>query len=86
MAMQKKSLTPIVYSTDHGRICPACSRPVADCTCRQQKPAVAGDGIVRVGLEAKGRNGKQVTVISGVPLDQAGLLDLSKELKKKCGG
>jgi len=26
-----------------------------------------------------------VTVISGVPLDQAGLLALGKELKKRCG-
>lgn len=40
---------------------------------------------MRVGLTAKGRNGKQVTVISGVPLEQAGMMELSRELKKKCG-
>lgn len=45
----------------------------------------AGDGIVRVGCEAKGRRGKTVTVVRGAPLDRAGLDDLARELKKLCG-
>jgi translation initiation factor 1 len=85
MAIYKKSSDPTVYSTDRGRICPACSRPVPGCICRQQKPVLPSDGIVRVGRETKGRKGKGVTVISGVPLDQSGLLELGKELKKRCG-
>jgi len=44
-----------------------------------------GDGIVRIGRETKGRKGKGVTIISGVPLDPPGLLALGKELKKRCG-
>lgn len=85
MAIYKKGLDPTVYSTDRGRICPACNRPVLGCICRQQKAVSPGDGIVRIGRETKGRKGKGVTVISGVPLDQSGLLELGKELKKRCG-
>ena len=85
MTIYKKSSNPTVYSTDQGRFCPACSRPVAACICRQQRPVSPNDGVVRVGRETKGRKGKGVTVISGVPLDQAGLLELGKELKKRCG-
>ncbi len=45
----------------------------------------AGDGIVRLGRETKGRKGKGVTTIAGVPLDPSGLSALAKELKKRCG-
>lgn len=44
-----------------------------------------GDGVVRVGRETKGRKGKGVTVIAGVPLDGDGLHRLATELKRKCG-
>jgi translation initiation factor 1 len=84
MAKRKNTNSGIVYSTEHGKMCPACSRPVSDCTCRK-KWAPKGDGIVRVGRETKGRKGKGVTLISGVPLDHEAIKDLGKELKKKCG-
>ena len=74
-----------VYSTGQGRLCPACGKSPAHCTCRSTKPAVQGDGIVRVGRETKGRRGKAVTVITGVPLDHVRLLKLAQELKQKCG-
>ncbi len=41
--------------------------------------------MVRVGRETKGRKGKGVTTIAGVPLDSSGLVALGKELKRKCG-
>lgn len=85
MVMQKKTSNPVVYSTEHGRVCSDCGKPVDDCICKMQKTLTRGDGIVRVGRETKGRQGKGVTVISGVPLDQVGLLELSKDLKKRCG-
>ncbi len=44
-----------------------------------------GDGIVRVGRETKGRKGKGVTVITGVPLGSAELETLASRLKKRCG-
>ena len=39
----------------------------------------------KVGRETKGRRGKGVTIVSDVPLDDAGLLDLAATLKQKCG-
>lgn len=73
-----------VYSTRHGEMCPDCGRPVAECACRAGA-APAGDGVVRVGRETKGRRGKGVTVVSGVPLGPADLAQLGKELKRRCG-
>jgi translation initiation factor 1 len=66
-------------------MCPKCGRPVATCTCKRQKAAPAGDGVVRVVRETKGRKGKGVTVITGVPLDPAGILQLATRLKRRCG-
>ena len=74
-----------VYSTEHGRICSACGKPITRCVCRREKTAPKGDGVVRVGRATKGRRGKGVTVITGVPLDHDGLRNLAKELKQKCG-
>jgi translation initiation factor 1 len=75
----------IVYSTEHGRMCPRCERPAAECVCRQEATVPQGDGTVRVARERKGRRGKDVTVITGLPLDQKGLQRLSKDLKRRCG-
>jgi translation initiation factor 1 len=80
-----RSTGGLVYSTEGGRMCPACRRPVAQCTCRAAAPAPAGDGIVRVLRETKGRGGKAVTVVRGVPVDAAALAKLGQELKAACG-
>jgi len=40
---------------------------------------------VRVGRETKGRRGKGVTIVSDVPLDDAGLRELAAQLKQRCG-
>ncbi|MGI9245591.1 MAG: translation initiation factor Sui1 [Steroidobacteraceae bacterium] len=82
--------TRIVYSTGQGRRCPECGRAAAECRCRRSRPAQpaaapAGDGVVRVGRETKGRNGKGVTVIRGVPLSGEALEALATRLKKRCG-
>ena len=74
-----------VYSTEHGRLCPECGAPVAACTCRTAAPVRKGDGTVRVALDTKGRKGKGVTVVKGVPLDAAALAVLGKQLKAACG-
>lgn len=81
--MQKNSTT--VYSTEHGRMCPGCGKPASGCFCSKKNKAPRGDGTVRVGRETKGRKGKGVTVITGVPLDEEGLQGLAKQLKQKCG-
>ena len=74
----------LVYSTDSGRMCPACRQPIAGCAC-QRKAVPAGDGIVRVSRETKGRAGKGVTLVKGLALDAAALTQLGKQLKAACG-
>ena len=41
--------------------------------------------MIKVGRETKGRRGKGVTVITGVPLDYDGIRKLAKQFKQKCG-
>ena len=65
----------IVFSTDQGRIKPE----------KKKQEAPKGDGIVRVGRETKGRKGKGMTIVTGVPLHPEGLRNLAKQLKQKCG-
>lgn len=86
--MNKKSSenSRLVFSTTTGRICPECANPVKECLCKQKKSdQIPGDGIVRIRREVKGRRGKTVTAISGVPLNNSGLDQLASELKRKCG-
>ena len=75
----------LVYSTAGGRICPQCSKAVSECICKKQKDIPTGDGIVRVRREVKGRKGKTVTLISGVPLPESDLRELATDLKRKTG-
>jgi translation initiation factor 1 len=73
----------LVYSTAHGRHCPECGKPKAECVCGKARQAPRGDGAVRVGREV--RKGAGVTVISGLPLEGEALKALAKELKASCG-
>ncbi|HWI09928.1 MAG TPA: translation initiation factor Sui1 [Burkholderiaceae bacterium] len=74
----------LVYSTDAGRMCPACRQPIAACVCKQQATPL-GDGIVRVSRETKGRAGKGVTLVKGLALDAAALAQTARQLKASCG-
>ena len=82
--MKSRNEGGLVYSTDAGRMCPACRQPIAACVCRQQATP-AGDGIVRVSRETKGRAGKGVTLVRGLALDAAALAQLARDLKAACG-
>ncbi len=75
----------LVYSTEAGRMCPTCRQPVAQCVCKKTAPAPAGDGVVRLYFETKGRGGKGVTVVRGLGLAEAELTVLGKKLKAACG-
>jgi translation initiation factor 1 len=87
----------LVYSSEHGRVCPSCGRSETRCHCRgkgararikareEADAAKAGDGIVRVGRSTKGRRGKIVSTVTGVPVDANELQDLAAELKRRCG-
>jgi translation initiation factor 1 len=78
----------IVYSTETGRICPGCGQPSGDCRCRT---ILAGDEAVpkrivaKLRVDKKGRGGKTVTVVDGLPRNAAFLKELSQELKRACG-
>ncbi|MEO8247763.1 MAG: translation initiation factor Sui1 [Burkholderiales bacterium] len=83
--MKKAGNTRLVYSTDHGRICPTCGQPASACTCRQSAARTSGDGILRVSREKAGRGGKTVTVVRGALLEAEALQALAKRLKTACG-
>jgi translation initiation factor 1 len=77
----------IVYSTGIGSLCPNCRRPVRECVCPKGAPGtrVADADVVRVGREVKGRAGKGVTTVTGLPLAVADIEALATRLKKRCG-
>lgn len=84
----KKSNGGLVYSTEHGRMCPACQQPSDACRCAENAAAAriaSSDGIVRVSRETKGRKGKGVTLVKGLPLPLPELTALAKQLKARCG-
>ena len=78
----------IVYSTSAGRICPGCGWPERDCKCSSQRTpaeAVPDRVVAKLRMEKKGRGGKMVTVIDGLPRNDAFLKELVQELKRTCG-
>lgn len=81
----KNQLKGLVYSTESGRMCPECSRPIDECSCSKKKRPSKGDGIVRVSRQTKGRKGSGVSLVTGVELAEPELRKLAKQLKQKCG-
>jgi len=82
--MKSNARGGLVYSTESGRMCPDCRRPLADCACKGAS-AILGDGVVRVARQTKGRGGKCVTVVKGLALNAAELAVLGKTLRGACG-
>ena len=74
------------YETGRGRLCPRCGWPADDCHCsgRADEPVPARVRCV-LRLEKKGRGGKTVTVVAGLPRNTAFLGALASELKRACG-
>ncbi len=77
----------VVYSTGVGRVCPGCGWPAKDCTCstRSARAPVPARIVAKLRMEKKGRSGKTVTVVDGLPRNDAFLKDLCQELKRACG-
>jgi len=73
-----------VYSTEKGRICPRCQKPIVNCKC-SKKSETKGSGNVRIIRSVKGRKGRVVTEITQLPLVGEELKRLAKKLKQKCG-
>lgn len=80
----RDSNTRLVYS-DSNSTCPKCKKPLKKCHCQELPKSVKNDGIVRLERQTKGRKGKGVTLITGIPLPDAELKALAKTLKQKCG-
>ena len=79
----------LVYSTDRGRVCPTCGWPIDNCQC-SSRPARANEAIpdrvvAKLRMEKKGRGGKTVTVVYGLPNNAEFLKTLCGELKRACG-
>ena len=78
----------LVYSTDGGRVCPKCGWPQRDCQCSSRRAAteaVPARVVAKLRMEKKGRGGKTVTVVFGLPNNEPFLKTLCSELKKTCG-
>ena len=79
----------LVYSTETGKICPKCQKPVSECTCKKKKSRsqtnIKYDGIIRIQREVKGRKGKTVTTVSAFQLADDELKNLATQLKRHCG-
>jgi translation initiation factor 1 len=85
MAHRENKNSRLVYSTEHGPTCPACKKKLDRCNCGKKVSPSIVDGIVRVGRSTKGRKGKGVTVITGIPAGDGELKQLAKSFKQKCG-
>jgi len=58
---------------------------VRECVCPKGAPGAAKAASIRVGREIKGRAGKGVTTVTGLPLSASDLETLAARLKKRCG-
>lgn len=77
-----------VYSTGAGRVCPGCGWPESDCKCSSRigpEEAIPNRVTAKLRMEKKGRGGKTVTVVYGLPRNAAFLKELTNELKRACG-
>ena len=77
----------LVYSTETGRVAKQRSKSKQSINKGQKanRTAVPSDGIIRIRREVKGRKGKQVTVVSGLPATDDTLKRTAAHLKRACG-
>ncbi|MFI5197545.1 MAG: hypothetical protein ACHQJD_02905 [Thermoanaerobaculia bacterium] len=76
----------LVYSTAVGSVCATCGWPANDCKCSSKlEEKVPSKVAVKLRIEKKGRSGKTVTVLHGLPENSDFLEGLAKELKKSLG-
>ena len=68
-------------------MCPRCGWPEANCQCssRTAHEPLPSRIVAKLRMEKKGRGGKVVTVIDGLPRNDAFLKELAQELKRTCG-
>ena len=69
-------------------MCPGCGWPERDCKCSRNavpNDSIPGRIVAKLRMEKKGRGGKTVTVVDGLPRNAAFLKELCQELKRACG-
>ena len=86
--MSVKGNARIVYATGTGGTCTGCGWPQRDCKCSSTRVAnapIPTRVVAKLRMEKKGRGGKTVTVVYGLPKNTAFLKELCGELKRACG-
>jgi translation initiation factor 1 len=77
----------LVYSTDPelNKRCPRCKELASECSCRPDVDVSKATFKAKLRMEKKGRGGKIVTVVAGLPRSEKFIGDLAAKLKKGCG-
>lgn len=90
--MPPRSDARLVYSTSTGSICPGCGWPAENCRCSKRTSGrTSGDEaipariVAKLRIEKKGRSGKTISVVDGLPNNAAFLKELCSDLKRTCG-
>ncbi|HMB52500.1 MAG TPA: stress response translation initiation inhibitor YciH, partial [Thermoanaerobaculia bacterium] len=61
-----------VYTTEKGRLCARCGWPENDCRCAASLDEPVPEKVVaKLRIERSGRKGKTVTVVDGLPRNEA---------------
>ncbi len=67
-------------------MCPTCGWPTPECRCSSRfDEAVPERVTAKLRVESKGRGGKSVTVVDGLPRNGAFLAELLRDLKRALG-
>jgi len=91
ISVSQTSNRRVVYDTDAGgrvQLCKKCGAPEEQCRCRSDAEAdlaAPRDGYIRLARDRKGRGGKIVTIITGMPGDATALAQIAQELRRFCG-
>jgi translation initiation factor 1 len=83
-----KNNVRLVYSTQTAGKCTVCGWPQRDCRCGSQpttEDALPARIVAKLRTEKKGRGGKTVTVVYGLPRNAEFLRQLRRELARACG-
>ena len=87
--MNQRNNARTVYSTASDGKCPTCGWPQRNCQCSSQRQPVdqpvPARVVAKLRMEKKGRGGKTVTVVFGLPDNQPFLKELAQQLKRACG-
>ena len=86
--MADRGNSRIVYSTGTGRICDGCGWPEHNCTCSSRigpEQSLPTRIVAKLRVENKGRGGKTVTLVYGLPRNTTFIKELTQELKRACG-